>query len=186
MFYCMFYFTCDRSLSQLLTWRMIRRRRRSRAACRRRRRRADGRWTTVGRRRSSAQRPVRSDQRPRQIPAPCTERQLAGTTTEPATTASGPVTSLTTQTSYHYTQYTPPTRLNCRAASRRRRRCVHEFATSSRRLPTDSVDNLETDCSDSIAVWLRAFWSTLITFTAMTSLCRHLSVTSIAQQHRNL
>ena len=25
-----------------------------------------------------------------------------------------------------------------------RRRCVHEFATSSRRLPTDSVDNLET------------------------------------------
>ena len=25
--------------------------------------------------------------------------------------------------------------------SRRRRRCVHEFATSSRRLPTDSIDN---------------------------------------------
>ena len=36
-------------------------------------------------------------------------------------------------------QYTPPTptRRNCRVASRRR--CVHEFATSSRRLPTDSV-----------------------------------------------
>ena len=39
-------------------------------------------------------------------------------------------------------QYTPPTptRWNCRVASRRsRRRCVHEFATSSRRLPTDSL-----------------------------------------------
>jgi len=34
-------------------------------------------------------------------------------------------------------QYTPPTRRNCRVSSRRR--CVHEFATSSRRLPTDSV-----------------------------------------------
>ena len=36
-------------------------------------------------------------------------------------------------------QYTPPTptRRNCRVASRRR--CVHEFATSSRRLSTDSV-----------------------------------------------
>ena len=30
-----------------------------------------------------------------------------------------------------------------------------QFATSSRRLPTDSVDNLETDQRDSIAVWLR-------------------------------
>ena len=28
--------------------------------------------------------------------------------------------------------------------------CVHEFATSSRRLPTDSVHNLETDQTDSI------------------------------------
>ena len=36
-------------------------------------------------------------------------------------------------------QYTPSTRRNCRVASRRRRRCVHEFATSSRRLPTDSA-----------------------------------------------
>ena len=36
-------------------------------------------------------------------------------------------------------QYTPPTptRRNCRVSSRRR--CVHEFATSSRRLPTDSA-----------------------------------------------
>jgi len=33
-----------------------------------------------------------------------------------------------------------------------------EFATSSRRLPTDSVDNLETDQTDSILVWLREFW----------------------------
>jgi len=33
-----------------------------------------------------------------------------------------------------------------------RRRCEHEFATSSRRLPTDSVDNLETDQTDSKAV----------------------------------
>jgi len=38
--------------------------------------------------------------------------------------------------------------------SRRRRRCEHEFATtcSSRRLPADSVDNLETDQTDSIAL----------------------------------
>ena len=59
-------------------------------------------------------------------------------------------------------QYTPPTpaRLNCRVASRRR--CVHEFATSSGRLPTDLVDNLETGQTDSIAVWLREFWSILI------------------------
>jgi len=63
-------------------------------------------------------------------------------------------------------QYTPPTptRLNCRVASRRRRRCVHEFATSSRLLPMDSVDNLETDQTDSTAVWLREIWSILITF----------------------
>ena len=31
-------------------------------------------------------------------------------------------------------------------------RCVHEFATSSRRLLTDSIDNLETGQTDSIAV----------------------------------
>ena len=38
-------------------------------------------------------------------------------------------------------QYTPPTptRRNCRVASRRRRWCVHEFATRSRRLPIDSA-----------------------------------------------
>jgi len=61
-----------------------------------------------------------------------------------------------------------------------------EFATSSWRLPTDSVDNLETDQTDSIAVSLREFWSILITFSTMTSLCRHLSPTSIAPQHRKL
>ena len=77
------------------------------------------------------------------------------------------------------TQYTPPTRLNCLAASRRRRLCVglHEFVTSSRRLPTDSIDNLETDCWD-VAVWLREFWSILIIFSTMTSLCCHLSPTA--------
>jgi len=54
----------------------------------------------------------------------------------------------------YYAQYTPPplTRLNCRVVSRRRRHSVHEFATNSRRLPTDSVDKLETDKTDSIAV----------------------------------
>ena len=36
--------------------------------------------------------------------------------------------------------------------SRQRRRCEHEFATSSRRLPTYSVDNLETGQTDYIAV----------------------------------
>jgi len=41
-------------------------------------------------------------------------------------------------------QYTPPTQRNCRVASRRR--CVHEFATSSRRLPTDSAITV-TACS---------------------------------------
>jgi len=33
-----------------------------------------------------------------------------------------------------------------------RRRCVHEFATSSRRLPTDSIDNLETGQADCVCV----------------------------------
>jgi len=56
------------------------------------------------------------------------------------------------------------------------------FATSSRRLPTDSVDNLETDHTDSIAVWVRERWSSLITLATTTSLCRHLSPTSIAEQ----
>jgi len=52
------------------------------------------------------------------------------------------------------TQYTPPTptRRNCFVASRRRRRCVHEFATSSRRLPTDSIHNLETGQTDCVCV----------------------------------
>jgi len=41
----------------------------------------------------------------------------------------------------HYAQYTPPTRRRRdeTVELRRRRRCVHEFAASSRRLPTDSV-----------------------------------------------
>ena len=87
-----------------------------------------------------------------------------------------------------YIQYTPPTRvarLNCRVASRRRRQCEHEFATSSRRLPTDSVDNLETDCWDSVAVWLREFWSISITFSTMASISRHLSLTSIKNSTEN-
>ena len=51
-------------------------------------------------------------------------------------------------------QYTPPTptRRNCRVSSRWRRRCVHKFATSSRRLPTDSIDNLETGQTDCVCV----------------------------------
>jgi len=58
-----------------------------------------------------------------------------------------------------------------RVASRRRRRCElwTQVETSSRRLPTDSVDNLETGQIDSIAVWLREFWSILITFSTMTT-----------------
>ena len=57
----------------------------------------------------------------------------------------------------HNAQYIPPTptRRNCFVLSRRR--CVNEFATSSRRLPTDSVDNLETGQTDSMAVW-RTMW----------------------------
>jgi len=46
---------------------------------------------------------------------------------------------------------------------------------SWRRLPMDSVDSLETGQTDSIAVLLRDFWPLLITFSTMTSLCRHLS-----------
>jgi len=61
-----------------------------------------------------------------------------------------------------------------------------EFVTSSRRPPTDSVDNLETDQTDSIAAWLCGFWSTLTTFWTMTSLCRHLSPTTIARRHCKL
>ena len=54
-----------------------------------------------------------------------------------------------------------------------------EFA-SSRRLPTDSVDNLKNDETDSIAVRLREFWYMLITFSTMTLLCSHLSSTAQA------
>ena len=73
--------------------------------------------------------------------------------------------------------YTPPTRRNCLVGSR----CVHEFATSSRRLPTDSIDNLETVQTDSIAVW-RTTWISIDTdnfFNSddiMTSLLKKLSI----------
>jgi len=52
-------------------------------------------------------------------------------------------------------QYTPPTpmRLCCGVESCRRRLCETKFATSSRRLPTDSVDNLETEHSGLIT-WI--------------------------------
>ena len=46
-------------------------------------------------------------------------------------------------------QYTPPTRRNCFVPSASA--VWTQFATSSRRLPTDSVDNFETDQTDSIA-----------------------------------
>ena len=46
-----------------------------------------------------------------------------------------------------YAQYTPPTRRNCFVASA----VWTQFATSSRRLPADSVDNLKTDQTDSVA-----------------------------------
>ena len=63
-----------------------------------------------------------------------------------------------------------------------------ELTTSSRRLPTDSVNNLETDQTDYIAGWILEFWSIFITFSTMMSLthCRHLSPTSTAQQHKKL
>jgi len=56
-----------------------------------------------------------------------------------------------------YAQYTPPmvTRWNCFVALASA--VWTQFATSSRRLPTDSVDNLETRQTDSIAVWLHQF-----------------------------
>jgi len=88
-----------------------------------------------------------------------------------------------------YAQYTPPTptRFNCQVASPRRRRCEQnsQLAHDDCR-PTDSVDSLETDQTDSVAVWQRKFWSILITFSPMTSLCRHLTPTSAAQQYRKL
>jgi len=63
--------------------------------------------------------------------------------------------------------------------SRPRRRCEHN-SQSSRRLPTDSVDNLETDQTDSIAVWLREFLIYIDNFfnndDIMTSLLKKLSI----------
>jgi len=58
---------------------------------------------------------------------------------------------------------------------------VTQFATSSRRLPTHSADNLETGQTDSIAVWLLKFWSTLITFQRW----RHYVVTCHQPQKLN-
>jgi len=78
---------------------------------------------------------------------------------------------------HHQITYTPPTptRLNCRVASASA--VCSEFATSSRRLPTDSVDNLETGHSG-LTTWI--FIDTDNFFSTMTSLCRHLSPISIA------
>jgi len=94
-------------------------------------------------------------------------------------------------------QYTPPTptRRNSFVASRRRRRCALEFATSSRRLPTDSAmwtqpmpwPSLQfcSQCYRS-RIW-RNIWRCMFVnirivnfyiFSTMTSLCRHLSVVS--------
>ena len=62
-----------------------------------------------------------------------------------------------------------------------RRRCVHEFAASSRRLPTDSIDNLETGQTDCVCVWLTT-WILIVTdnfFNSdgiMTSLLKKLSI----------
>jgi len=42
-------------------------------------------------------------------------------------------------------------------------------------VPTDSVDNLETEHN---GLTIGEFWSILITFSTMTSLCRHLSLDS--------
>ena len=50
-----------------------------------------------------------------------------------------------------------------------------EFATSSWRLPTDSVANLETEHSGLTTWILIEYWSP---FSTMTSLCRHLSSTA--------
>jgi len=51
---------------------------------------------------------------------------------------------------------------HCRVESRRRRRCEHNSKLSSPRLPTDSVDNLESEQRG--LNWLREFWSILMTF----------------------
>jgi len=64
--------------------------------------------------------------------------------------------------------------------SRRRRRCEHEFATSSRRLPTASVDNLETDQTDCIALdytnWLIDIANFFNNDVIMLSLLKKLSI----------
>ena len=101
-------------------------------------------------------------------------------------------------------KYTPPTRRNCRVASRQRRRCVHEFATSSRRLPTDSamwtelldtgtrivsinllvcllnLQTKQTPCSLREFVYVNFYACIFITFSTVASLCCHLSAHEIA------
>jgi len=84
----------------------------------------------------------------------------------------------------YYAQYTPPTRRNCFVASRQRQRrwCVHEFATSSRRLPTDSIDNLETGQTDCVCFCVLTTWILIDTdnfFNSddiMTSLLKKLTI----------
>jgi len=82
----------------------------------------------------------------------------------------------------------PPTpmRLNCRVELSPRRRCEQnsQLAHDDCRRIRSTIS--ETDQTDSIAVWLRKFWSILITFLRMASLCRHLSPTSIAQSSGKL
>ena len=68
--------------------------------------------------------------------------------------------------------------------SRRRRRCVHEFATTSRRLPTDSIDNLETGQTDCVCVCFCVLTTWILIDTdnffnsddIMTSLLKKLSI----------
>ena len=75
--------------------------------------------------------------------------------------------------------------LSRRVASRRRWRCAHEFATSSRRLPTDSIDNLKTGQTDSVCVCFCVCLTTRILIDTdnffnsddiMTSLLKKLSI----------
>ena len=81
-------------------------------------------------------------------------------------------------------RYTPPSpkRLNCRVESRRRCEQNSQLVHDDCRRIRYSVDNLETDQTDSIAVWLREFWSILITFfnndVTMSSLVINLFETS--------
>jgi len=58
-------------------------------------------------------------------------------------------------------QYTPPTRLNCRVESRL------QFGTSSRRLPTDSVVNLETEKLTKQTPWRFGYMNFYRTFSTM-------------------